>query len=154
MTSPVVIPAGHKLLAADFDAYENLTGAWTDYSGSLQWTASVNPAIGNGTIDAKYMQTGRLVIYRGRIIMGSTTTFGSGSWLVSLPVNCAVTVEIGAAVAQDNSTPANSQPAAIRLSTATTANFFATGGSVSATVPFAWATSDQLRWTIVYEAAP
>lgn len=151
MTSPVSIPAGHDLVAEDFDAYENLTGAWTSYTPS--WTASSNPSIGNGTIEAKYIQVGRLVIYKGRIAMGSTTTFGSGTWLVSLPVNCTTTWEMGAASCMDNSASASNQPAVIRLSTASTANFYATGGNVTSTGPFTWAQSDQLRWTIVYEAA-
>jgi hypothetical protein len=126
---------------------------WTDYSGSLAWTASgTNPDIGNGSFSSAYARYGRTIIYRGRITMGSTTTYGTGSWLVSLPVDAQATVEVGTAAVFDNSTSTNNQPAAVRVSTAPLANFYATGGTISATVPITWADSDNLRWCLTYSA--
>ena len=62
------------------------TLAWTVYSPS--WTASTtNPLIGNGTITGRYKAIGKTVFVSVKIDMGSTTTYGSGAWRISLPVN-------------------------------------------------------------------
>ncbi len=57
---------------------------WDAYD--VEWTASSsNPAIGNGTLGAAYRREGSLCFLRGKIHMGTTTTFGSGEWRLSLP---------------------------------------------------------------------
>jgi len=59
---------------------------WTVYSPS--WTASTtNPVIGNGTITGRYKAIGKTVFVSVKINMGTSTTYGSGTWRVSLPVN-------------------------------------------------------------------
>jgi hypothetical protein len=155
MTSPVSIPAGHQLVAADFDAYENLTGAWTDYSASLAWTASsVNPALGNGTKGARYMQAGKTVQYQGRIVMGSTTTYGTGDWRVNLPVTAlgGTAGTAGSGFLSDVSTPGNCRPAACELVTTSLIRFISTAGRVDST-SLVWATGDELQWQVTYEVA-
>jgi hypothetical protein len=156
MTSPVSLPAGHAVVAADMDAYENLTAVWTDYSGSLAWTAaSVNPALGNGTKTARYIQTGKLVLYAGVITMGSTTTFGTGLWSISLPVtsNGTLGVATGVVMVYDSSSATGHRPGAVRHNSTTKVDIMSTTGNVDATNPITWATSDNLRWFITYEAA-
>ena len=60
--------------------------AWTTYSPS--WTAGVtNPVIGNGTITGRYKAIGKTVFVSVNISMGSTTTYGTGTWRISLPVD-------------------------------------------------------------------
>jgi hypothetical protein len=64
--------------------------AWTTYNPS--WTASVtNPVIGNGTITGRYKQIGKTVFVVVKISMGTSTTYGSGIWRISLPVNAFAT---------------------------------------------------------------
>jgi hypothetical protein len=59
---------------------------WTTYSPS--WTASTtNPDIGDGTITGRYKAIGKTVFVSVKINMGTTTTYGSGQWRVSLPVD-------------------------------------------------------------------
>ena len=156
MTSPVSMPAGHKMVATDFDAYENATAAWTSYTPA--WTASsVNPALGNGTLTGNYTQVGKLVFLRIVLTMGSTSTFGTGAWSISLPVGAKASSIIGA-LAEDSSA---SQRWAGQVRIITTS---ATGdnmrivvadasGAVNSTVPFTWATSDSLILSGLYEAA-
>ena len=51
-----------------------------------EWTASTtNPDIGNGTLAGGYKVAGKRLWIWIRITMGSTTTYGSGTQLVSLP---------------------------------------------------------------------
>jgi hypothetical protein len=59
-------------------------GIWTPYTPT--WTATSDPAIGNGTIDAAYILIEKLLQIRIAIVMGSTTTYGSGNWNLSLPL--------------------------------------------------------------------
>lgn len=146
-------PAGHMILAGDMDPLEALTGAWTDYTPT--WTAaSSNPAIGNGTLAGRYMQAGKLVITTGRILAGSTTTFGSGLWKISLPVNAKDgTLHVGAALCYDSGTESGRRPGVAWMFDAATLRFESNGGDVDSDTPFTWASSDQLRWSIWYEAA-
>jgi hypothetical protein len=59
---------------------------WTTYSPA--WTASTtNPAIGDGTITGRYKAIGKTVFVSVKINMGTTTTYGSGTWRISLPVD-------------------------------------------------------------------
>lgn len=81
MTSPQPILAGDYL-------YPDLvnTPSWTTFTPS--WTASVtNPVIANGTLTGawRYLDT-RSVMVWFVIRPGSSTTFGSGGYRVSLPV--------------------------------------------------------------------
>lgn len=154
MTDPVTINVGDPVLAENFDAYEALTAAWTSYSPS--WTASVNPAIGDGTITAHYIQVGLFVVYKGQINMGSTTTFGTGTWNISLPVTGANSPRgLGFISCVDSSTPANNRTGAANVGGGLTSfNMEAPGGNVSSTVPFTWASGDTLRWFMVYQASP
>lgn len=59
--------------------------AWSTYSAA--WTSSgTNPAIGNGSITGRYIQLGKTILFRVTITMGSSTTYGTGGYAVSLPV--------------------------------------------------------------------
>lgn len=152
------IRSGSRPAAADWDKIltldSSLTDAWTDYSASLSWTGSgSNPVIGNGSISAAYKRYGKTVKYRGNISMGSTTTYGSGTWLVSLPITALDAVHVGAALTYDNSVATARTPAVAIMASVNSLSFYGPNGLVTPTAPFTWATSDSLRWSIEYEAA-
>lgn len=66
------------------DNFKAIGDAWTSYTPA--WTGSTtNPVINNGTIAGRYMQAGKYITFRVVITMGSTTTYGSGQYSVSLP---------------------------------------------------------------------
>lgn len=66
-------------------------GTWIAFTPS--WTAATtNPTIGNGSISGKYTWLGRCVAFEVNINFGSTTTFGSGYYTISLPVNTGKTI--------------------------------------------------------------
>jgi hypothetical protein len=58
-------------------------GAWTAYTPTLGGTGW---AIGNATLVAYYVQVGKIVHVRIRIIFGTTSTYGSVSPTLTLPV--------------------------------------------------------------------
>lgn len=126
--------------------------AWTSYTPTY-----ANFSLGNGTVDAGYYRIGRTVIYRGSITMGSTSSV-TGVMQVSLPVAAkASTWQTGSVDGEDNSGSwsRTSGTAEINPAIYGTGVAFASSGNAgwAATVPFTWATSDIIRWTITYEAA-
>lgn len=75
----VDVPWVHTPTVLDFG-----NAAWTTYVPT--WTgASSNPVLGNGVIHGAYRATGTLLAVRFDLLMGSTTTFGSGNFRISLP---------------------------------------------------------------------
>lgn len=144
-------------LEAMADQIDALTGTgFTAYTPT--WTASSsNPAIGNGQIDAgyRYVPESDLVVYEGRIVTGTTTTYGSGFWQITAPITASAgsanrTVLVGEAI---DASAGSAHPIVGRWFSGTLVFNGVAGTSVSSTVPFTWATGDELRWSITYEAA-
>lgn len=60
-------------------------GAWNTYTPA--WTAdTTNPAIGNGSLTGKYAIVGKTCHFTMLMQFGSTTTYGSGNYFLSYPV--------------------------------------------------------------------
>lgn len=54
------------------------------------WTgAGSNPSIGNGTLTGRFFRLGNIVVATWNVVAGTTTTFGSGGYNLSLPVPAA-----------------------------------------------------------------
>lgn len=67
------------------DIASALSGALTPYS--CTWTSTAtNPSLGDGTLDAAYLQIGRLVFVNIRLTTGATTTYGTGIYTFTFPV--------------------------------------------------------------------
>lgn len=60
-----------------------LGAPWTAFTPI--WTGTTNPAIGNGTLSGAYKQIEKTLYVRYFIKMGTTTTYGSGNWRLTLP---------------------------------------------------------------------
>lgn len=123
----------------------NYTPAWT--------ASSVNPSLGNGTISGVYYRVGPLVVVNITLLMGSTTTFGTGGWRFSYPSGAAsnTTVSIGAGWAVDSSVPASH---AMHVRGETDWMTVMTAGNpaslADSATPFTWAQNDVLRLTLSY----
>lgn len=140
-------------------------GSWDQYTPT--WSSSgTQPAIGNGTIIGYYRRIGTTLHLRGRIIAGSTTTFGTGEWRVSLPSGMTTggatsEYQVGRGMAVDTGTrsygiypvsdPATSTTA-LRLFYENSADSIQ--GVVSATTPHTWANTDVCAWNITMEVDP
>jgi hypothetical protein len=133
------------------DAIRAIALPWSTYA--TVWSSTgTQPAIGNGTIASEYWLLGKTFYNYGSITMGSTTTYGTGSWLISLPVSLLTTATIGHLYVRDSSTATNDKAGAVLGASATTMALHV-GGNVTATNPFTWATGDSLRWSILGETA-
>ncbi|MFF9625453.1 hypothetical protein [Streptomyces griseosporeus] len=140
------------------DQFNSFFSAWTSYTPT--WTASTNPAIGNGVIVGRYMKIGRIVIGHINITAGSTTTFGSGAYNFSLPATaanagasmvgtCQILTSTNRWQGQIIVSPNASSVAAFSNLTSTNTRI----DFVSGTVPDTLASGSQIRITFIYEAA-
>ena len=145
------------------DNFKAIGDAWTAYGSGASWTSTgTAPSLGNGTWTGKYMQAGKLVIFRIVLTMGSTTTFGTGTYSLALPV--AAASDIGRKVvvgnARDDSAAGDFYIEGLITNSATTASLRTlptTAGNalvvVSNTVPFTFANLDSITLDGTYEAA-
>ena len=150
-----------EALEAKVAVGNTVLGAWIDYTPT--WTASTtNPVIGNGSITGRYSLVNKTVTAQILVTMGSTTTFGSGSYFFSLPVTAAATLvgypALGAGWGNDvSSGGATTFVAQVHNSGTTTFGLRYTvasgNGSVAATAPYTWASGDFISATIQYKAA-
>lgn len=130
-----------RLSSAESSSIATFTPTWTG--------ATTDPAIGNGTLTGHYQRIApKLYWFSVAITMGSTTTFGSGNWIIG---NLPFTVRSTAPVEQLASvlcvdTGSASYAGVARLPAGATAIGAATADAgtqyVSAAVPHAWASTD------------
>lgn len=77
-------PAASKYTAEIQNLWIGLQAAWDTYTPA--WTSSgTAPALGNGSIQGKYYRVGKTVDFEVLLTPGSTTTFGTGVYSISLP---------------------------------------------------------------------
>jgi len=129
-------------------------GKWQSYT--VSWTASTtNPAIGNGTLNGKYVQIGKIVTCNIYMIPGSNTTFGSGNWSFSLPKAIALSTVgfVGNWVGADVGTNTFSGQVIGNGGTNKIEWFVRDGISItlSSTLPHTWESGDVLYISITYE---
>lgn len=137
------------------DQFDSMFAAWTSYTPA--WTATTtNPVVNNGTLTGRYMKYGRTCHVQVDLTCGSTTTYGSGAYSMSLPFT---TASVGfrsgtlhAFLSQRYLGQALASP-----SGSTALLFFPASGSVSnlssagPTVPITWASTAQLRMSLTFE---
>ncbi len=119
--------------------------------------------IGNGvTNEAKYVQIGKNVFVKFLFTFGSTTTLASDP-VISLPVTAASVPgnfnTLGEGTFYDSSAtsgvvamPCYATPTSIALKCLFAGGSYGTYSGVNATVPFTWATSDEISCHFIYEA--
>lgn len=71
---------------AQLEAGSLFTGARTSYTPTWGSTGTA-PAVGNGTIDGEYRKVGRELDFAIYLVMGSTTTYGTGAYTFTLPAS-------------------------------------------------------------------
>ncbi|MFD8404673.1 hypothetical protein ACFV1G_08315 [Streptomyces anulatus] len=151
------VPTGSTFNTEIRDQFGSMFDAWTPYTPT--WSgATTNPAIGNGVLLGRYMKWGRTCQVRIDISMGSTTTYGSGGWSLSLPAAAHGSgAQLGLAHAfqsQRNAGQFNVSPgASVGLV------FFPNSGTpanlawASSSVPLTWASGGRLTVEMTYETA-
>ena len=130
-------------------AWETWTPAWT--------SSGTQPALNNGTISGRYTRINKLVVAQGILSVGSTTTFGTGGYFISIPVTAQNTngYAAGFAVLLDASAGFTRYSGVAWLASTTTLEINVSDGvgQWQPTVPITLANGDQVRFAAVYEAA-
>lgn len=138
-------------------------GAWLSYTPTWS-TSGTAPSLGNGTLTGYYN-----VFYRRygvvlfSFVAGSTTTFGTGTWSFTLPsaldpssiyanvqgAGQAVDVSAGYYFLAQDQGYLRSAGKATPWATQSSSSFSAR--KVTSTIPFTWATSDQLTMSYLID---
>lgn len=133
------------------------TGAWTPYTPT--WSSSgTAPALGNGVIAGRYTRVGRTITCHINLIPGSTTTFGTGNYSFTLPVQAANAGVSYVGNAHLLGTDRWAGQTVVSPNATTTSPFFpktATNTRVDFQTnaqPEAFASGSQLRMTFTYES--
>src|SRR4051812_10257121 len=65
-----------------------MNGPWV-VAANIQWTSSgTQPTLGNGILTGHYNRFGvNRLIFTFQLTMGSTTTFGTGTWFIRVPIS-------------------------------------------------------------------
>lgn len=158
------IPALSSTYLANLSASNLTIGAvglsdyiYTATTYTPTWTATVsNPSLGNGTLTGRYTKVGRQVTAHVQLIVGSTTTFGSGQWVISLPTTTSSSglLALGQMLVTDVSAGGipylGTAAASVNASTVSLAT---ETNPVTGTLPITFAVDDRLNFTITYESA-
>lgn len=142
-----IYPAG-TLVTAGIVASE----AWTPYVPTFG-----NFTLGNGTVTARYMKYGRMVDYRGIVVMGTTSSW-SGSITISIPIAVYAT-DFHYGVAHGDSGAGGGFARTVGLTEISfpvwgnAMNLCSTGNSAwTATIPWTWANGYAFGWQVSYES--
>lgn len=164
-----------RSLVDDVDAKFTSTSTWTSYTPT--WTADGGtlPTLSNGTLTGRYVQSGKVVTVMGRLVIGSSTSSGAGSWSFALPVTASsstLSLAVGASLGYISSwgifdclpVLASTTKVGIYVPVNGTDNYKqfarnAAAGGASGTgypstgQPYPWVSGSTLTWTLTYEAA-
>lgn len=137
------------------------TGKWTSFTPTLT-ASTTNPTLGTGSgAVGGYSIWGKTVFYRFNIQFGTSgTNAGSGTYRISVPVNSNQPSSPQGSIFLFDSSTGNGLVAGTMFveTSATWIDIFYQSGTttyaqVGSAGPWAWAASDQIRGTIIYEAA-
>lgn len=117
---------------------------WETYTTTWAGAGS-NPSIGNGTLTGRYTLLDDLLFVQIRVLMGSTTTYGTGTYSWTIPSGMALVYPVsGSASAFDSSAPAiyGGIPRYDSATTVAVLSVHAASAFWTNTVPATWAQSD------------
>jgi len=135
-------------------------GAWQSYTPTWSSTGTP-PTLGNGTTTGRYCQVGKAVHFQWALTIGSTSTAGTGTYTISMPVTAATPLggPLGSGYVFDNSAGALWTTAVRPAGGTDTSKFealFTNAASAftwAAGAPFVIGTSDGATGSGTYDAA-
>lgn len=139
------------------------------FNFSTTWTGSGgNPSLGNGTQVSRFSLTGKTAFVKIRIVFGSTTTGGTGTYRFTLPTDANSTVQSAdqIAIGTWHGADANAGPdlyaGFVRIHATSSAtiemiHYSSTSNgrhvATTATAPFTWGNTDYFGISCAYEIA-
>ncbi len=131
---------------------------WRSFTST--WTATGSaPDIGNGTLTCRYLHVGKLIHVNFHFVAGSTTTFGTGEWRFTVPIqpvlpSTSFDFAAGEAYLENNASAgfhAHARFTDVSGSWELELLNGATNVLVTGAVPFAWGDTDFWNTKISYE---
>lgn len=139
----------------DTDVQALYAAAWVAFSSpTLTWTgSSTNPALGNGGLTGRYQRlTTKMLRFQVRLVIGSTSTFGTGFWIFNLPFNASTdAINFCKGISFMDDISAQGRPGSARLTSATQVIMDNSGGAVTGTSPVVPAAGDVFCVDITYD---
>lgn len=152
--TPGEIVSAAKMNTEVRDFAAGLQATWDIYVPTV--TGTTDPSIGNGVLTGRYLRLGKTIICTIVMQMGSTTTYGSGTWTITLPVASVwasqTDVSMGSAHLFDTSATARKTGQVFNVGQSTVQIVTDSATLVGTAVPWTWATGDVLSLDLVYEA--
>jgi hypothetical protein len=134
---------------------------WASYTPT--WTSSgTQPALGNGTITGHWKQRGKVVDFRIRLFLGSTSTIGTGNYFLGLPIQAnaaqianinsrGYTADVSAGAFFHIFGDSNDGSGALTSRLVVTSATYGTLDTVGSTTPFTFANGDSIQIIGTYE---
>ncbi len=119
----------------------------------VAWTAgATNPVIGNGTTSGKFRLSGVFCTTTLQVQAGSTTTFGSGSYYLSVPITSSTSniMQSGNAVYVDNGVQQYFGTVRLDANSSTLYCFYSLNSPTTSVAPFTFGNGDILSVNITY----
>lgn len=169
-----VPPEGALSYIASEDRYDWFTGstwetifspaAWTPWVPTWGATSGTQPTLGNGSIAGRYQKIGKTVHFVITLIMGSTSTYPTVQWYISLPFPAVVSVPALIPVFHGRIYDTSSGNAFLATAHAQSGTYMALETQSSVTpasgtdatrqgFPITWATGDAIYFSGTYEAS-
>ena len=117
-------------------------------------TTGTAPSLGNGTLKGRYVLSGNVCTAEIELIAGSTTTFGTGQFQITLPFTVKSTGLRASGCGRVSDTGTTFYIVSAEAITGSSLAVFYTNASanlVQSNSPMVWANGDTLRVTVVYE---
>lgn len=153
-TTPRTWVAGEKPTASTWnthlrDQLNAIGDAWAAYTPT-----TTNVTLGNGTLTGHYAQAGKDTNFRIKLVLGSSSAI-TGSPTFTLPAAASGTRTVAPNVRLWDDSAGSQQKGGFAINTSATSLQLRDDASaaLSATVPFTWATADEILITGNYEAA-
>ena len=157
----LAVGSNDQVLTADSSTATGLKWAASGLTYTT-WTATLTQLTqGNGTVTARYAQSGKFVTGSFKLSFGSTTTITAGGGIAfSLPVTakatyvCTATVTfLRTGVGYESGMAAQDTTTQIFIGALKTSTNYGEYAELSSTVPHTWGNGDFISVNFVYEAA-
>jgi hypothetical protein len=144
LSSRIVLPLTGTNLIATSTSWATYTPTWTG--------SSSNPAIGNGTIVGRFTIVGKTVNVYVKITMGSTTTYGAGTWRITLPFTAYASAILPTTFILASSRFQGLSYTEFAANTTYVTPVVSPGSGVTSTIPGTWGSGHTLSFSGSYES--
>lgn len=129
----------------------NLLESWSQTYTPTLTSGGTAPAIGNGSIFGTYVRSGATTTITGELVLGTTTTLGTGGLSISLPMTKQTAdVFVGGTVYMNRGGTIYTGTLQIAGSAATASFLRDTTGSITFNSPAVFASGDTFRWSVTF----